>query len=220
MMKSIKMLSLAAVIGISGTFAAQAATFDFETLAQGNEGTWDAKVGAPGLTVDGVTVKATADVAGGAEAWAYLDSGTAGLGVCSVGILNGACDPSNDDNVGVSGDGGPIEHLFLEFSEKMSLFSLVLRDANHLLFNGGDEILITNLTTGFSDFFAVGGSDLLDWGFGTDWQFEVATGDGHPSKEFYISSVTVSPVPLPAGGLMLLAALGGLTAARRRRKAA
>lgn len=35
-----------------------------------------------------------------------------------------------------------------------------------------------------------------------------------------VSKVSIAPVPLPAGGLMLLGGLGGLAALRRRKKAA
>ncbi|MCB1312563.1 MAG: VPLPA-CTERM sorting domain-containing protein, partial [Sedimentitalea sp.] len=39
-------------------------------------------------------------------------------------------------------------------------------------------------------------------------------------NQFYIGAATVAPVPVPAAGLLLLTALGGLGVARRRRKAA
>lgn len=46
----------------------------------------------------------------------------------------------------------------------------------------------------------------------------VSAGDG-PGDKFDIDAIGVSPVPLPAAGLMLIAGLGGLAALKRRRKA-
>ncbi len=40
-----------------------------------------------------------------------------------------------------------------------------------------------------------------------------------PATKVSFSSTAVAPVPLPAGGLLLLSALGGIAAVRRRRKA-
>jgi hypothetical protein len=42
---------------------------------------------------------------------------------------------------------------------------------------------------------------------------------GFGNPDFALAGVTVSPVPLPAGGLLLLSALGGLVIARRRKAA-
>jgi len=221
MLKTIKTLSFAAVIGTMGTFAAQAAVFDFAAIADSpvGEGTWDAQVGPAGLTDAGITVLAGAAVADGSQpAWAYLDGGNAGLGVCSANITGAAqCDPAADDNVGINAGGGSVEQLNLNFSEEVTLFSLILRDSGHNLLAAGTSIVITNIADSFTANFTVGVSDLLDWGSSTDWTFQL---NANLDPEFYISKIHVSPVPLPAGGLMLLAALGGLTAARRRRKAA
>ena len=221
MLKTIKTLSLAAAFGITGTIAAQAAVFDFADITDTlvGEGTWDNQVGPLGLTDAGITVMAGAAVADGSQpAWAYLDGGNAGLGVCSATITGAAqCDPASDDNVGVNAGGGSVEQLSLNFSEEVTLFSLILRDSTHNLLADGTSILITNIADSFSANFTVGVSNLLDWGSSTDWGFQV---NADLDPEFYISKIHVSPVPLPAGGLLLLAALGGLTAARRRRKAA
>ena len=54
---------------------------------------------------------------------------------------------------------------------------------------------------------------------GDRWRltFLESMGQGSARKQ---NLVTVSPVPLPASGIMLIAAVGGLVAARKRRKAA
>jgi len=52
-------------------------------------------------------------------------------------------------------------------------------------------------------------------------EFGALTGPGTSSFDgFDVNAVGVTPIPLPATGLMLLTGLGGLTLARRRRKAA
>jgi hypothetical protein len=44
-------------------------------------------------------------------------------------------------------------------------------------------------------------------------------GNSGPTGGFDVDSISVSPVPLPAGGLLLIGALGGLAALRRRKTA-
>jgi hypothetical protein len=52
---------------------------------------------------------------------------------------------------------------------------------------------------------------------GNNWNFTFLQSTAASRRQ---NLVTVSPVPVPAAGLMLLTALGGLVAARRRKKAA
>jgi hypothetical protein len=52
----------------------------------------------------------------------------------------------------------------------------------------------------------------------SDLQFDtMVVGAGNPAFEF--ANVTVAPIPLPAAGLLLVGALGGLAALRRRKAA-
>ena len=233
-MKTFKTLVLAAVVTVTGAFAAQAATFDFVDLIDGpggidgnpatpgdttGESTWSTSSVAGGWTVDGITLDAVAGSLKGPIYDPYLDADAAGLGVCStLGDSGGFdCAGSSDDNVTFG------EILVLDFSEAVSLTDLVLRHQNHDLFGASTvyanlAIEIYNFATGLFEVYAQGSSDLSDWGAHDLWGFQVA-GDG-AAYDFYISSITVAPVPLPAGGLLLLTALGGIGLARRKRKAA
>lgn len=211
MFQRIKALSLAAAFALSGA-AASAATFNFATLANTiGEGVWSFSTVSGGWTQDGITVYASATTGE-----AYLDSGfgspllNAGLGVCQTWDSAGLCTPSSDDNVQAG------ETLVLSFSTKVQIDQIILRDANHNLFVLNDTISFTGQSA--SGLYTVGiGSTFLTFGQGTLWNFEVG---GRVLKDFYIASITVSAVPLPAGGLLLLTALGGMAVARRRRKKA
>jgi len=50
--------------------------------------------------------------------------------------------------------------------------------------------------------------------------FQLSWADGTVENSGFDVSVNINPVPLPAGGLLLLTALGGVAALRRKRKAA
>ncbi len=65
-------------------------------------------------------------------------------------------------------------------------------------------------TEAFSFLMAAGSTIFFDWSYGQAY----AAGGALPQINF---SVVASPVPLPAGGLLLIAALGGLAALRRRK---
>jgi hypothetical protein len=117
--------SLACVVPLQ---RADAATFDFATLAQtpgaqgGGEGFWANQITTAGdvYTVGGIGVVATASGAtSGAASKAYLDAFSgglpAGLGVCST---SGGCAGTDDDNVGRVRDasGTGVERLTLTFT--------------------------------------------------------------------------------------------------------
>ena len=139
--------------------AAEAATFDFADVADklggpfavtgggtivGGEGGWTSIVG-PGVglldTGSGISVVGTAtSSAGGNTVDAYLDKGSAGLGVCS-GFNGSQCNPANDDNVGAIGGSGNVndgsfETLILTFSEVVRLDEVLFAGEGHGDFNG------------------------------------------------------------------------------------
>ncbi len=192
--------------------------FDFAALANGagggTEGIFDNSLGY--ATEGGITVQASGS--GFAASEAYLDSSSggnpAGLGVCS-GFDGTQCDPSSDDNV-TSG-----ETLTLKFFSDvlaMNPIDVILnptffRNAGHgTTFDGSINIQIDGL--GFNPFTLVNNFTTALTGTMFDFQYI--------NDEFYISSVTVTPVPLPASLPLFLSALAGLAllGRRRRKKAA
>ena len=208
------------------TGAAHASTVDFDFVAladnfkavNGYEADWTQATGGS-LSSGGVSVTATATYVGG-TAHAFLDasdrSGPAGLGVCHSGYTlsgnsncatGGGGSNQSDDNITED------ETLFLQFSKAVSILDILFYDAKHKLANG--TLLINGV--GYN---LTGGS--LDGGFaqlGTEETFSFAYGGAAPTQ-VYLGSASVSPVPLPAGVVLLLTAVGGLGALRMRRKTA
>ena len=71
---------------------------------------------------------------------------------------------------------------------------------------------LTNFSGTLDNLIAAGGSDTLVVAFG-----DPAIRRNSGGLANFTVSLDASPVPLPAGGLLLLGALGGLTALRRRK---
>ena len=233
---NIKKLAAAGLIFVSTSFGASAATFDFVDLIDGpggvdgiangagdinGESSWSDSLVSGGWTKDGITLDVTAS---GSE-WSdgFLDAGAAGLGVCSSekGCVSGDSGAvTGDDNLGFVGgaSSGVLETLFLTFSKEVRITDLILRDADHNELVDGDLFWIAEL--GGELAYTAGGVDLS--GLGAYGMFTIErriNSDGSAKgPELYISAMTVSAIPLPAGSLLLITGMGGIAALRRRRK--
>jgi hypothetical protein len=228
-MSSFKTVAAAAVVATLSTGAASAATYDFVALANAGEmgvadGTMLTTSGGSVLVAgyngptDGSTLVDTSP-------FAYLDSdggsGPAGLGVCQVITGAAQCNPSSDDNV-TAGPGGS-EILQVNFGAGV-ISGLTFNADNHGPMSGAFDYSIDGGAT-----WATGVSTAGSWA----GALTVTDGKGimlaFAGTEFYLASADYvgstaqnapTPAPLPAGGVLLLTALGGMAVARKRAKKA
>lgn len=178
----------------------------------------------------------TTSTAGFQSAYVYLDHGNAGMGVCKTptsqshvnvaytGTTN-RCDPSSDDGIT-----GITEVLFFQALDQSVRIDSIWMNANHdspdirdavYRINGTeydssdmiDDPVLYNATSGSGDV-------RIDLGFVLNQgeSFALFATSGRPDS--YISAMSVSAVPLPAGVLLMLTGLGGLAVARRRKTTA
>lgn len=230
---SVVAISAAAVFAVP----ASAATFDFAAMAdnffanntaiKGNgtakyEATFDQlEVSTTGslLTDGGVSVTSATATHTGGPAHAFFDAGRAGLGVCHSGFtgtvssLGGNvsnCSTNfgsrtSDDNITEN------EVLSVTFSKVVAITDILFRNAIHGLANGtlvidGSEQQIAAGKLSETALAALGKASTFTFGYG-----------GTNPTQIYLTSAAVSPVPLPAGVVLLLTGLAGLGAMRRRR---
>lgn len=208
-----------AALGALAAAPAQAALLDFAGYAVGNEqGVANVAPGTSNLTLSGYHLRLTSsDSNTGAAYYSYLDDGSdvdgAGLGVCKA-LSYGECNPSNDDNV-TSGEQVSIEFL----DGPVNIDAMDFRQEGHIPFSGAslaDTLLI-----------AVNGGPALEYTFAAALATSFANvtsilfkyDDGaNTADQFYLSSLTVSDVPLPAALPLLLSGIAGLGFAARKRK--
>jgi hypothetical protein len=209
------LLATAALVGLAAPAAA--ATFNFMAIGDGAnflasdgprtgfEGTWDDVVGDM-MFDDGIGLRATGNNIAG-PAHALIDNGNAGLGVCSsVSCVSGVPGANTgDDNLNRAE-----EVLTFGFDQTVFVTGMRIQNAIHEPANGdfqfhGQTFSVLNglvdpaalaliaPAASFSQRFVPGGTEI------------------------YVSSVTVAPIPLPAGLMLLGAGLAALGLVRWRR---
>ena len=205
---------------------ANATTFDFVAYADydaDNDGHFEWGYSQFSVTEDNITLNATGKyVESGVwvDAYAYLDQGNAGLGVCKTINSGNQCTPNSDDNV------TPKESLFLHFDQTVELAQVVFRNGGHgTSFDGFFELAV--LSDGL---WSAWETHSLEHIFNADivgdafafYNPNYSTGNQY---QFYIDPLTVTvpnvtTVPVPAAFWLFGTALFGMSAMRRKYKLA
>ena len=230
--------SFAAGLLSTGAASAATASWDFGTLANGNEQGYVEYV-APvvngiALSAFGTTrVTSTGDVVSDpVPAFAYMDGYSSGkpggLGVCKVLTAGDQCSPSNDDNLSVG------EILRLEFSTLVRIDAMTLRDGDHnpLGSSGPEGFKVSSVsdaalvavnawaTNGVADLSGLGANRV-----GTTFWIQTRilpdlVGSELEFDKIYLETLTVTAVPVPAAAWLFGSGLMGLAGVARNRRTA
>ena len=214
-----KQIILSAICASTLSFAAvnsaNAATFDFATYI-------DDVIGEQGYTntspfnwtqgTENLTLTATAFFEGQAS-FVYLDSGNAGMGVCSSGLTQSSaqCSIASDDNITTG------EVLTWNFDQSISALDFTLKDTNHNTFTSSIMYSINDGSSWetLSSNYSLAFTNSID-------EISFKTIGSASNEQFYMNAVnaTVSAVPEPSTYALMIAGLGLVGFMARRRKQA
>ena len=230
-MARIKHLVAALALATAGT--AQAGQIvDFVDLTENTAG--ESAYNTLTIALAGGTMNVTA-TEGGNAAFAYLDWGHAGLGVCGSasttgprpGLASNVCNPASDDNVTVD------EALIFTFTQAVIIDKIWLNNTHDpnpsgqisnpetVLVNGvstvvsGNGYATGNAYNSQTNLNANAANHLGGYAVAANTPFTLAYGGTLP-EQFYVSGMEISFVPAPATVFLLSAGLLGLAARRRR----
>ncbi len=193
------------VLGSLLTFSVQlthAAIFDFANLVDSSNGSISGTLangtafsGNPAeaafidftWSVANLSLTASGSHATDTSVYAYLDKGNAGLGVCQNATGSNQCSPNSDDNVTLN----EVLHVSLDKIATIDFSDSVFRNDSHGVFDPVIEVNVDSL-----GWIALNTTGLL-----TGSLFEFRTLDDR--EQFYVSSLSVTPVPEPSTYLLM-----------------
>lgn len=138
------------------------------------------------------------------QSYAYLDSGNAGLGVCTVLDGNGQCAPSSDDNVSFE------EFLKIQFNEAVKVESITINNNHDGGFTSDSRLkietdIITSSVLDLGNISNTLNNDDLGWALdmaNNNWTeaftLSYLGGTDLYSRHFYLESIEFSTVPTPS----------------------
>ncbi|HFD10918.1 MAG TPA: hypothetical protein ENJ32_00380 [Crenotrichaceae bacterium] len=199
---------------VTASVNAAAVSFDFAAIADG-----DSSYGVPGgekgaasftFTKNGISVTATGFKTGDPSTpyFAYLDSGTAGLGVCKSLTGSQQCTPAGDDNVTFE------ESLKLVFDKEVTITETTFLNGGHVS-NFASNVFDLSIDGGAATTIAL--ANIVSTQFtGTEFIFSNPNNGQSNAKQFYISNLDVAPVPVPAAVWLFGTGLLGLVRFTRK----
>lgn len=218
-MQIIKKLAVTSAFVFSASIA-NATVFNFIDLTEGagnlGESAWNTLTLTDGSLTMNVNGYSSNPLNGGiSRAFAYLDWGNAGLGVCKSANSTGAnpdsstnqCNPSSDDNVTVG------EYLAFSFNQDVQIDNFWFNNNHDGGFGAGDLV-----TIGGSDFavgtgYVGGNNGIGPFMLGKGSELLVR----YKNEEFYISGMEVSTVPEPSTLALVGLGIIGLGLRSRRK---
>lgn len=125
------------------------------------------------------------------------------------------------DTQGPQIDGFPVlsaEFLTVTFDWAVNLLAFALADTdNGILGVGADQYDISINGQSFSSGLTALATNLVNRNYVKTFTIRASGSFVGDLDDFKLSAITVAPVPVPAAGLLLVGALGGLAALRRRK---